>query len=270
MNEAKKLRRTSTGGYARGDETRQRIIAAALDLFGERGFAGASTREIAARAGVNAPALQYYFENKEGVYRACIETIAEAGWEMFGPAVEHARAALATDADAGVLIDAFVGLLRAMSARMFEMPKTANQRMFFAREQGGLEPPDATEILMRRLRKPLNDVSAELIGRISGRPADDPVMRLRALSLFGQLTVFHIAHRSALQLLEWESFEGEHTALLIETIADQTRVLLEHWHAQREAAGAGKPASGARRSTAATAKRATSKRAPSGAKSAAR
>lgn len=51
MNEAKKLRRTSAGGYARGDETRQRIIEAAIELFGERGFAGASTREIAAMAG---------------------------------------------------------------------------------------------------------------------------------------------------------------------------------------------------------------------------
>ena len=137
MNEAKKLRRTSAGGYARGDETRQRIIEAAIELFGERGFAGASTREIAAMAGVNAPALQYYFENKEGVYRACVETIAEHGWEVFAPAVGHAWAMLDADADVDVLIDAFVGLLRALSDRMFTAPKTMNQRMFFAREQGG-------------------------------------------------------------------------------------------------------------------------------------
>lgn len=238
MNEAKKLRRTSAGGYARGDETRQRIIEAALELFGERGFAGASTREIAAMAGVNAPALQYYFENKEGLYRACVETIAEHGWQVFAPAVGHARAMLDTDASVDVLIDAFVGLLRALSDRMFTAPKTMNQRMFFAREQGGQEPASASEILMTRMRKPLNDVSAELIGRISGRPADDPVTRLRALSLFGQITVFHIAQRSALQLLEWEAFEGERAALVIDTIADQTRVLLEQWHAQRDAQAA--------------------------------
>ena len=81
---------------------------------------------------------------------------------------------------------------------------------------------------MKRMRKPLNDVSAELIGRISGRPANDPVTRLRALSLFGQITVFHIAQRSALQLLEWEAFEGERAELLIDTIAEQTRVLLSN------------------------------------------
>ncbi len=67
MNDIKRLRRPSAGGYARGDETRLRIIEAAIESFGEHGFEAASTRDIAARAGVNAPALQYYFENKEGV-----------------------------------------------------------------------------------------------------------------------------------------------------------------------------------------------------------
>ncbi|QDW53640.1 CerR family C-terminal domain-containing protein [Burkholderia sp. KBS0801] len=235
MNEAKKLRRTSTGGYARGDETRQRIIDAAIELFGEHGFAGASTRDIAAKAGVNAPALQYYFENKEGVYRACVEAMAELGWSVLGPAVEHARAALDAEADVDALIDAFIGILRTLADRIFTVPKTLGQRMFFAREQVGQEPAGATDILMKRVRKPLNDVSAELVGRISGRPADDPVTRLRTMSLFGQLTVFHLVQRSALQLLDWDGFDGEGGALLMATIADQTRVLLEHWHAQRGA-----------------------------------
>ncbi|MBR8221167.1 CerR family C-terminal domain-containing protein [Burkholderia ambifaria] len=235
MNEAKKLRRTSTGGYARGDETRRRIIDAAIELFGEHGFAGASTRDIAAKAGVNAPALQYYFENKEGVYRACVEAIAEIGWSVLGPAVEHARAALDAEADVDALIDAFIVILRTLADRIFTVPKTLGQRMFFAREQVGQEPAGATDILMKRVRKPLNDVSAELVGRISGRPADDPVTRLRTMSLFGQLTVFHLVQRSALQLLDWDGFDGEGGALLMATIADQTRVLLEHWHAQRGA-----------------------------------
>ncbi|RQR35721.1 DUF1956 domain-containing protein [Burkholderia sp. Bp9143] len=235
MNEAKKLRRTSTSGYARGDETRQRIIEAAIELFGEYGFAGASTRDIAAKAGVNAPALQYYFENKEGVYRACVDAMAELGWSVLGPSVEHARQVLDADADVDALIDAFIDILRMLADRMFTVPKTLGQRMFFAREQVGQEPASATEILMKRVRKPLNDVSAELIGRISGRPADDPVTRLRAMSLFGQLTVFHLVPRSTLQLLDWDSFDGEGGALLMATIADQTRVLLEHWHAQRGA-----------------------------------
>ena len=275
MNEAKKLRRTSTGGYARGDETRQRIIDAAIELFGEHGFAGASTRDIAAKAGVNAPALQYYFENKEGVYRACVEAIAEIGWSVLGPAVEHARAALDAEADVDALIDAFIGILRTLADRIFTVPKTLGQRMFFAREQVGQEPAGATDILMKRVRKPLNDVSAELVGRISGRPADDPVTRLRTMSLFGQLTVFHLVQRSALQLLDWDGFDGEGGALLMATIADQTRVLLEHWHAQRgaitdEASVALRRGAGAKRTAKPAVSTAAAKRVPRAKKPAAR
>jgi len=166
------------------------------------------------------------------VYRACVEAMAELGWSVLGPAVEHARAALDAEADVDALIDAFIGILRTLADRIFTVPKTLGQRMFFAREQVGQEPAGATDILMKRVRKPLNDVSAELVGRISGRPADDPVTRLRTMSLFGQLTVFHLVQRSALQLLDWDGFDGEGGALLMATIADQTRVLLEHWHAQ--------------------------------------
>ena len=87
-----------------------------------------------------------------------------------------------------------------------------------------------------------------------GRPANDPVTRLRAQSLFGQITVFHIAQRSALQLLEWEAFEGERAELLIDTIAEQTRVLLQQWHVQRDALAAESEA-GSKREPGAPAKR---------------
>ena len=57
MTETKRPRRSTEGGYARGEETRLRIIRSAIELFGEHGFVAASTRDIAAHAGVNAPAV---------------------------------------------------------------------------------------------------------------------------------------------------------------------------------------------------------------------
>ena len=41
----------------RGAETRAQLIEAALDVFGRRGFEGASTREIAKAAGANLAAI---------------------------------------------------------------------------------------------------------------------------------------------------------------------------------------------------------------------
>jgi len=55
------------------EDTRERILAAALATFSERGFDGASTRQIAARAGVNLGLLQYHFGSKQDLWRAAVE-----------------------------------------------------------------------------------------------------------------------------------------------------------------------------------------------------
>jgi len=55
--------------------TRDRIVAAATDLFSERSFDGATTREIAARAGVTQPLLNYHFRSKEELWQAAVDSL---------------------------------------------------------------------------------------------------------------------------------------------------------------------------------------------------
>ena len=52
-----------------GQETREALLAAAAAEFAEKGFEGASTRGICARAGVNAALANRYFGTKEALYR---------------------------------------------------------------------------------------------------------------------------------------------------------------------------------------------------------
>jgi len=56
-------------------DVRQRILDAAEALFAERGYGAATTREIAARAGIGKRMLFYYFASKEAVYRAVLERV---------------------------------------------------------------------------------------------------------------------------------------------------------------------------------------------------
>lgn len=49
-----------------------RILDAALELFAEKGYEAASIREICERAGITRPTLYYFFESKEGLYRALV------------------------------------------------------------------------------------------------------------------------------------------------------------------------------------------------------
>lgn len=48
------------------------IVAAALQVFAEKGFAAAKLDDIAARAGVSKGAVYLYFETKEDVFRAVV------------------------------------------------------------------------------------------------------------------------------------------------------------------------------------------------------
>jgi AcrR family transcriptional regulator len=57
------------------DPTRDRIVAAAADLFSERSFDGATTREIAARAAVTQPLLNYHFRSKEELWQAAVDSL---------------------------------------------------------------------------------------------------------------------------------------------------------------------------------------------------
>jgi AcrR family transcriptional regulator len=55
---------------AKSDETRARILAAAMDLFRRQGFEETTMREIATGAGVATGAAYYYFDSKDSIVLA--------------------------------------------------------------------------------------------------------------------------------------------------------------------------------------------------------
>lgn len=57
------------------DATRDRILAAAVELFSERSYDGASTRQIAALAGVTQPLLNHHFGSKEALWQAAVASL---------------------------------------------------------------------------------------------------------------------------------------------------------------------------------------------------
>jgi AcrR family transcriptional regulator len=56
-------------------DTRQRILAAATDVFVEKGLSGARMQEIADRARTNKAMLHYYFKSKENLYETVVSTV---------------------------------------------------------------------------------------------------------------------------------------------------------------------------------------------------
>ncbi|WP_345986834.1 TetR/AcrR family transcriptional regulator [Sulfurimonas sp. HSL1-2] len=56
--------------FKKGGDTKKLIEEAAMDLFAEHGYKGASVRKIAAKVGIRESALYNHFENKEAIFLA--------------------------------------------------------------------------------------------------------------------------------------------------------------------------------------------------------
>jgi AcrR family transcriptional regulator len=233
MSTVAKHRHSVTGGYTRGEETRARIIAAAMRLFGDKGYESASTRDIAAAAGVNAPALQYYFDNKEGVLRACIEFIAGRAWESLSESVIEAERLIAEGADDEKLIEAYCDIQTRGSEFKFKAADQDDWRLFMARQQAGLDPDIGFEAVFQRISVRIFAVLNAIIGRLTGRPAEDQEVRVRAVALSGQFQVFHVCRRMTLRLLDWDEIDAERQALVKKVVRDHTRELLRAFAARK-------------------------------------
>ncbi|WP_241255510.1 TetR/AcrR family transcriptional regulator [Candidatus Protofrankia californiensis] len=63
---------------AHAADTRDRILAVAVQLFNERGYAGTSIRDIAERLGMTKAALYYHFASKDMILDAAVQPFVEA------------------------------------------------------------------------------------------------------------------------------------------------------------------------------------------------
>ena len=69
--------KTVRGERLKYEERRYLILQAALDVFAEKGFEGAKTREIAKRAGVSETLIFRYFPTKEELYRTGLKELMD-------------------------------------------------------------------------------------------------------------------------------------------------------------------------------------------------
>ena len=81
---------------------KERLLETATELFAEKGYAGASVREIVEKAGVSKPVLYYYFKSKEGLFYAILEWAAGVQQKILNEIFETR----------GTVLDRFIFLYR--------------------------------------------------------------------------------------------------------------------------------------------------------------
>ena len=200
-------RQPASGGYASGKRTRARIIAAALRVFGEHGYERASTRQIAASAGINTPAIQYYFGGKQGLHTACTRHVIGRMSMLLALPLVRAHAALRTAQPAAAL-DALCELLAAVVDGLADAGCESWSRYLTGLTQ------DGTGLFATMER---------LIAAATGQPADAQLTRLRTCILFGQVCALYESRAHTLTTLGWSHFDEQAVALIKLVVCEHTR-----------------------------------------------
>lgn len=213
-------RRTpETTGYAKGDLVRQRILGVAMDVFGEAGFKAATTRRIADAAGVQLPAIQYYFQNKEGLYLACAQEIVQGYRHHMGPSATHALATLEGTPDRTATRAALRDLMEALMNLLVGTNDTRHWAAFIARETNDKGP--AYEILYENVWAPGADLTARLIARLRGEKKTSPLSRVQALLLISSAMVLQTSDGVSRRILNWSTIGDEERQTLMAALTAQ-------------------------------------------------
>lgn len=166
--------------------TKERILAAAGEIFGAKGFKDATIRTIALAAEVNIAAINYHFRDKEGLYGAVLEEVFHQGFTRF-------PATMGLEASAGPeqRLRAFI---RAMFHRLLSHEGwggIAGRGRLIAREL--LAPSPAFEAVLDRYIKPHKDLLIVIISDIMGtNPGPEKLMPC-AISIIGQCIYYAMA-----------------------------------------------------------------------------
>lgn len=164
----------------RSVSTRDRLLVAARQLFGEQGYAATSTRAIARRADCNVSLIKHYFGSKDGLLRqSLLHGVTTVGDEL--------RALRACEAPARERIERFVGFMIDYFDRFGDVMRIVDRELLQTRKPIGEE--------VRALAKGNMDLLAEILLdlRKEGRLRDvDP--RTAAILLMGMIKIYFVAY----------------------------------------------------------------------------
>jgi AcrR family transcriptional regulator len=215
-------RRPKAGGYARGDETRAHIISTALKVFGERGFDQASTRHIAAKAGVKTPALQYYFDSKEGLHCACAQYIIDKALHTLKESLDRAAEA-AQSSSKETALAALEALLDSLTTSVADPITESWSRFIMRGKHDGAGP--VVELIREKLSHPVFEAVAGLVERITDARSRE-ITRLRTLLILGQIHWMNASRAEALKVMHWPKLDTVKLTLIRETVREHTRLVL--------------------------------------------
>lgn len=187
------------------DDTKQRLIDSAGEIFATQGFAAASVREICRQAEANVAAVHYHFGDKAQLYLACLEQ-AQSCQAADAPDPEALQALPAQDR-----LRTFIhGML--VSKLASNRPRWHMELML--REM--IRPTEACSEIVDRYIRPMAGVLWNIIEELRPSQAQDRLFWLTGFSVVSQVIFYYIHQPIISRLMGAEEF----ARLTVDELAD--------------------------------------------------
>jgi AcrR family transcriptional regulator len=176
----------------------QKLLDAAGEVFAERGFARATVREICERAGANIAAVNYYFHDKENLYREAIKYWSDISQEKYPTDL-----GLGPNSTAEEKLHAFI---RSFLLRILDKNRPGWHGQLMTREM--VEPTGALDDLIETAYRPLYDRLGQIVRELGGGRLDEFEVRLCSRSILAQSLYYHYARQAISKLDPEDKFDA--------------------------------------------------------------
>jgi AcrR family transcriptional regulator len=191
------------------DNTRDRIVEAAGQMFAERGFEATTVRDICHAANANIAAVNYYFGDKQRLY---IEAVLRAHrWRMEQATLPDWLADTPPETKLTDFIATFVRRVRASS-------KDAWQNRLMMREM--MRPDAACAEVVRDSIRPQFEVLLQILRALRPEVTSEEELHLTAFSIVGQCLFYHFADPVVQHLVDGSEYADYSIERLARHIAE--------------------------------------------------
>jgi len=203
---------------------RARLLDAAAEIFGTYNLEGATTRQLAERAGVNQAAIPYYFGGKEGLYLATIEHFFSVHAPQIGTVVAEIESRLtAKNIARGEALDLLKTLLGTMLEVLLRQQTNRSFGRIIIREQ--MQPTKAFDLIYERVIRHVHHTISALLAILLEREPDDRSVIFRAQMIVGQILVFLAGRETIKRRLNLTGYTDEEFAEIKSALHEQLDLL---------------------------------------------
>jgi AcrR family transcriptional regulator len=198
------------------DDTRQRLLEAAGEVFATKGFRAATVREICGRANANVAAVNYHFGDKERLYVEAVKHVYTFGmdgpppeWPLDMPPAERLRQ-----------------VIRHMLAQVLDDRRPAWHTQLMFHELA--EPTQACEDIVEGFIRPRAERLYQVLAEMLPPSASSIDRHLIAFSIIGQCRFYFMRNPFAVRLVGREEYATYDIDRLTEHISRFTLAALGH------------------------------------------